>query len=201
MEKSLHEYRSLYLSPERLLNFYKENPRGAAVIAVPPGLGKTHLIKNSLLPLREFFPRIHYAASQHRIINEMLPAIEALPYIYRRPKDPALCGPSKTLEWENLYRLNLSQMGRSLVCHNCHNQDACTWYEKDKDSDKFLTLQSQDYLFKELALISDQALTILDELKFFDLPIQRRADRRELEKYKRILLDFPALQNLIYLTD
>ena len=133
--------------------------------------------------------------------SEMLPAIEALPYIYRRPKDPALCGPSKTLEWENLYRLNLSQMGRSLVCHNCHNQDACTWYEKDKDSDKFLTLQSQDYLFKELALISDQALTILDELKFFDLPIQRRADRRELEKYKRILLDFPALQNLIYLTD
>jgi hypothetical protein len=201
MPGKLREYRHRYLSPERLLDFFRQNSKGAAIIGVPPGLGKTHLIRNSFLPLQEIFNRVHYAASQHRILNEMKPHVQHLNRIFKIQRDSKLCGPRRDEDWRHLYRLNLSYIGKPIICGGCPNQDTCLWYEKDEDKGAYLILQTQDHLFKNLAELPTTALTILDELKFLELPIQKRADRIELEKYRRILLRHPKLENFILMTN
>jgi helix-turn-helix resolvase-like protein len=191
---TLEEYRRRYLSPERLVEFFARHSRGAAFISVPPGFGKTHLIISALMQLKELFSVINYAASQHRIVNEVYNKTAHLNPVVLVQQDRKLCGPRRYDEWQRLHGLSLSYIGRPMICRRCPNMDHCPWYHRN-DAKSFLYLQSQDYLFQNLPAPKD-GLVILDEDKFLELPLQRRADRRDLEKFAATLRGYPALRPL-----
>jgi len=203
MSFELRDYRNRYLSPERLVEFYEKNPRGAALFGVPPGLGKTRMIEDSFVQLNALYPRIHYAASQHRILDEMVEKVRRLElnHLLKIKRDASLCGEARDAEWFQLYRLKFSWMGKIAICGSCPQKDSCAWYETIDDRGVFLILQSQDHLLANLSAVPENSLTIFDELKFVERPIQHKVTEAELIRYKKVLSKYPQLLNLFLYTE
>jgi hypothetical protein len=116
-------------------------------------------------------------------------------------RDSELCGPDRERQWKKLYALNLSLLGRSTICKSCPNQRRCAWYSNRTNVCRRLVLQTQDRLFKNLDAIAASDLTILDELKFLDFDLQKRASRKSLEKFAKLLRDYDALTDLLMVAD
>lgn len=175
---------------------------GAAVLSVPPGVGKSHaahgltttseLLGHDLIvyiaPTRALIDE--FIASEHFKIFSADPKQDVLIF-EPRPRD--LCGPLDA-QWSKLERQGCSATARSKLCGGgCSNADDCLWLQRESRlsdpirmvvlTEAYISLRPNVVNGLIARLGSSNPIVIIDEGTIFTTDMTRRISIGELEMF------------------
>lgn len=211
-EAALGEFRGGHLSSGALLDAVDEN--GIVVIAVPPGVGKSHSIDRILADPATFarYQLVICTAPTWTIIDERLEALAAggaggpgaaIKNLVLRPRPRALCG-ALDARWRECEEAGCTAHGKATLCTVCPMRGQCPWPDRlseDRLRGVNLVYMAEQQLLANPGLIrllrmrtgARRVLILLDEARFIDSSFVVALGRGSLARFRDAVAQTPGL--------